>query len=813
MRKWTYLVAALLMGGVSTSLTSCIDNDEPAGITELRGAKAAFIKAKADYEAALTAIQQVKVEREQVYLEVDKNNLEMQKLTLAKQQAQNEYDIAEIQNKIETLAEQQKATLLGLQKTTAEAQNSLEIALVNLELTLATYKNDEYTKAIDAALQELQGARTAVQTQEATIIGLKGQIVDAKAELGDSYRAGLVRDSLKIAKALETENALLETAKTLTSISKTDLVAQQAEINNQIAEIDKKVLEITQQIAEIEKAIEPVEAEIVAIENKWYEPTQVVTIKKDDVAQAIQKEFVEYILSTYPSGVGSTWADLASAPFYDEEKGEMTADYTSEKTGLKKIFGTSYESNRLDNSLQNLVNDLKYYYTGVFSSAYWRAFGTSISEVTPEYIQMAKTKLAELKVDEATAATNYKNDSTAWEKARVAYDAAAKAYGFSYTPYNSIAEAITNYKNAATDKQTAAARAEIKTELSNYYKVRMPLDNPSIVEVTVGTETVKLSEALGNTAFTDDMLKNVLDTYQPYDILGNEIDLNQKTTYYNLSSDPAEDGAIQAYIRAAKKVWDSNIYCIAQARVTPATEEEYQELINQGSTMDGSWFTYMNIYAGYKIFSNIDAWVALYDKLTATQEAVADATEAIQVESDQKSIEIADQLNKKYLLEIDRYALDSNQSISWDNPYSTYYPGEKQALETLRNSIESSISTNSTSYNFYYYDVTISNGEFVSGNWTLQVFTDAEGIVDTLEDEIINIQYGLDIAKANIEKFDNGFAFSSNDNIKVLEKQLQDAQATLEEENAKLARAEAQVKKLLDAFANSDASAEETPAE
>ena len=101
MRKWTYLVAAQLMGGVSTSLTSCIDNDEPAGITELRGAKAAFIKAKADYEAALTAIQQVKVEREQVELELDKNNLEMQKLILAKQQAQNEYEIAEIQNNIE----------------------------------------------------------------------------------------------------------------------------------------------------------------------------------------------------------------------------------------------------------------------------------------------------------------------------------------------------------------------------------------------------------------------------------------------------------------------------------------------------------------------------------------------------------------------------------------------------------------------------------------------------------------------------------------------------------------------------------------
>lgn len=32
MRKWTYLVAALLVGGATTTFTGCIDNDEPAGI-------------------------------------------------------------------------------------------------------------------------------------------------------------------------------------------------------------------------------------------------------------------------------------------------------------------------------------------------------------------------------------------------------------------------------------------------------------------------------------------------------------------------------------------------------------------------------------------------------------------------------------------------------------------------------------------------------------------------------------------------------------------------------------------------------------
>ena len=43
MRKWTYLVAALLMGGVSTSLTSCIDNDESAVIADLCLEKADFL--------------------------------------------------------------------------------------------------------------------------------------------------------------------------------------------------------------------------------------------------------------------------------------------------------------------------------------------------------------------------------------------------------------------------------------------------------------------------------------------------------------------------------------------------------------------------------------------------------------------------------------------------------------------------------------------------------------------------------------------------------------------------------------------------
>lgn len=50
MKKWTYLVAAGILLGATPVFTGCIDNDEPEGITVLRGAKAELLKAKASVQ-------------------------------------------------------------------------------------------------------------------------------------------------------------------------------------------------------------------------------------------------------------------------------------------------------------------------------------------------------------------------------------------------------------------------------------------------------------------------------------------------------------------------------------------------------------------------------------------------------------------------------------------------------------------------------------------------------------------------------------------------------------------------------------------
>ena len=148
MRKWTYLVAALLVGGATTTFTGCIDNDEPAGIEQLRGAKAEFIKAKAAFETVLTEIQRVKIEREQVSLESDKVNLELKKVALEKEQASAAWVKDSLQARQDTLAASLKEQLLAIQKKEADTNADLQESLAALEVAMVTAKDEAFGEAI-----------------------------------------------------------------------------------------------------------------------------------------------------------------------------------------------------------------------------------------------------------------------------------------------------------------------------------------------------------------------------------------------------------------------------------------------------------------------------------------------------------------------------------------------------------------------------------------------------------------------------------------------------------------------------------------
>lgn len=148
MRKWTYLVAALLIGGVSTSLTSCIDNEEPAGITDLRGAKAELLRAKAQVEQAEAAYRTAKVAIEEAKAAYLQEKVAQEKLATELQSAKDEAQKAKIQQKMQLQAEEFKAQLLAAQTEALKADAAYQQALIDIELVLSTYKEDRYAQEL-----------------------------------------------------------------------------------------------------------------------------------------------------------------------------------------------------------------------------------------------------------------------------------------------------------------------------------------------------------------------------------------------------------------------------------------------------------------------------------------------------------------------------------------------------------------------------------------------------------------------------------------------------------------------------------------
>lgn len=146
MRKWTYLVAALLMSGTAATFTSCIDTDEPAGIENLRGAKAELILAKMRYQDALTNYRNQQVEMAKIDVEIKKCSLLIEQLKVEKATKQNEWEIAAIDEQIKLLAQQTEQQLLELKTQNLKSQAEYEKAVIDLEAVMATYRDDKYVR-------------------------------------------------------------------------------------------------------------------------------------------------------------------------------------------------------------------------------------------------------------------------------------------------------------------------------------------------------------------------------------------------------------------------------------------------------------------------------------------------------------------------------------------------------------------------------------------------------------------------------------------------------------------------------------------
>lgn len=157
MKKTKYLVAALLLMGATTTFTSCIDNDEPAGITELRGAKAELLKAKAvveqaraqyvlalaEHEKALAATELANARYREAEAKLQEAKAEAEAARTEEEKARVEASIAYYKNLMEEQALKHQKTMVQYQQQLEEAKRDYEVAIKQIEIAEAIMSDQQ----------------------------------------------------------------------------------------------------------------------------------------------------------------------------------------------------------------------------------------------------------------------------------------------------------------------------------------------------------------------------------------------------------------------------------------------------------------------------------------------------------------------------------------------------------------------------------------------------------------------------------------------------------------------------------------------
>ena len=294
------------------TLSSCLQNEEPAGVENLRNAKSELIKAEAQYKAAEIALVQAEaalketiragyeldnklkeldVQLKEAQVAYETARLELQK---AQDAAANEVELAKLQNDLlaqeirkqklenqkELVVEEHKEALLKAQKAVAEAEKAYqdvldEINSVTTELTQA--EKDQlsyYTQHVEAIRTKLNTAQTALVSAQHELIKAKYEYDPVQREVELTRKVAAANETLENVKTLlaEAEEIDLKGGVSEWITRKEGIDAKKEEIETQIKEINlaaeekrQEAAPLEEELVEVKKSLDEVEADIAEV--------------------------------------------------------------------------------------------------------------------------------------------------------------------------------------------------------------------------------------------------------------------------------------------------------------------------------------------------------------------------------------------------------------------------------------------------------------------------------------------------------------------------------------------------------------------
>ena len=629
MRKWTYLVATLLMAGTTATFTGCIDTDEPEGIAELRGAKSDFIKAQAAVELVEAELRKAQVAEQELVnaglalqnksaeidLQLHELDIQLKQLLIEKEEAATaqakaeaeaaiakaEADKTKWENEKALIVEQYKEKMLLAETATAKAQEAYKQAMEQIEASKLLLTDEEQTRlngvqaqvayakqAMDKAMygysttvikrilsSEVANSTTtnpdeSTETNSSTTKYYVYLITEDPTQSADGYKAGSL-------KKLQEQLA-----------NYSDIVAD----NNLEAVLDNALknaefaLEMTQKYADNLKAILDNEYTTVAdweAEVKKLEE-EIAAAKVKEQQYNIEKGKLEVANPKLISDLDATSNKLETAKNNqnsNKNKAKTAAAYSkkveaeSVKKGLNDVIpsGTTVAGYNSSTGTFAYAKSIQITEAQSQIDGWVKLIDKATKGVDLENIEWAKPQLATALATQKEAEENYAKDYKAWEDAMAAYDESLKIeLEKSEVAANA---AIKKYNGLKPEDRKKEANIDaVAMALVAYYKDALAKEaQVTKATATKGSETKKISAWLIADA---NNFKKVVGIDLGIIVWGNDGDITTANIgkLMEVEQDSNVKTPLEKWKSASSAVFSDNFNSANNPRRLPVTKDE-----------------------------------------------------------------------------------------------------------------------------------------------------------------------------------------------------------------------------------------------
>ena len=359
--------------------SSCLENIEPEGIKDLRGAKAELLRAQTALQAAQAAkleadaalvLAQAKVQeaiakqQEAIALKLQ-YEAELAQIQNEAEKAAIEQRIAEIEAQALITAEQLKAELLEAQAATTRAQAMYEAALKDLAVAKSTLTANEQA-AVAALEAKVIAARNEVESKTVALQKAGVALSRAVAEIDDAGKSTMIA---ALEQAVVVAQAELEAA-----------VEAEAEAKA-LLEVDKTIVDWDAKLQEYEAELDSISRAVVASQEKYNAAVAESGYALEQVADKVE-EYVEttgYVLDFDPSaGEPTDWGTgkfvAIQDPYLITREIEVPAVWIKNEVAGDFVIpdGTTYVYGEGDAVLKNYFDAAINEYT--YAYEYWRNY-------------------------------------------------------------------------------------------------------------------------------------------------------------------------------------------------------------------------------------------------------------------------------------------------------------------------------------------------------------------------------------------------------------------------------------------------------